>query len=206
MAKRERSIITLPRAVASFVHLDAPDSGPPPKAGQKPGEPKYKVRSVFDADTDFGPLEAKIIDAVRNEWGPKIKPSVVRSCLKDGNAYNQAREDNGKDKVDSLVDKFFIEAGSKFQPEMVDTKKNAIKPDLIRGGDIIRAMVELIPCEPSGIKTIGVRLLAVMLVEKRANSDGWSAEMEEETGYVDDGDTPDVPARKGAAAADDGDY
>lgn len=201
MAKKERFIITLPRAVASFCHLDKPDPGPPPKPGMKPGEPKYKVRSVFDGDTDFSALEAKIVAAIAHEW-PKVKPSIVRSCLKSGNDYNEQREANGKDIVESLVGKFFVEGGSKFQPETVDTKKNPISADKIRAGDIIRSMIELIPCEPNGTKTIGVRLLAVMLVEKRANADGWSNEMEEETGYVDDSDDTLTGASRGGRAGD----
>lgn len=188
MASAKRIVVVLPRATAAFPSLEKADPGPPAKGGKKP-VPKFKVKSLFDADTDFTALNEKIKEAIAAEWGPKIKPAVVKSCIKDGDAENQAREDNGKDKVASWEGKFIIDAASQFKPECRDAKKNLIDASLIKGGDIIRAMVQLIPCEPNGRKTIGVRLLAVQLVEKKAGGDGWGSGFEEEEGgFVADKD------------------
>jgi hypothetical protein len=186
MALKKKIIVVTPRAVASYPHLVKPDlyQGKSKKPGDN-NKPKFKIKLVFDGDTDMSEIDAKALEATRVEWGEKIKPAAVKRCYKDGTAWNEEREAEGKDKVESLEGKFFIDASTQYRPKVVDAKKRVINPALVRGGDVVKAILEMYPCEPSGKKTMGVRLLAVQLIEKNSSDgSGWADEFgEEEGGY-----------------------
>ncbi len=179
MAKKKRFIVALPLATASWPHLEKPDAY---KAGD---EAKYKIDLIFDADTDFSTLEAKILEAIHDEWGAKVKPAAVRSFLKDGDELNAVRENNGKDAVEAWAGRKVIKASGKFRPDVVDAKKNKIDPAMVRGGDRVCALLELVPCTPSGIRAVGQRLLAVQLIEKNnTGGGGWGNAFDEAEGYT----------------------
>lgn len=203
MAKKTRFIVTTPLAVASFPHLDKPDLFVGKGKKAEDAKPKYKTRLVFVEETDFAKIEEKSLEAIRHEWGEKIKPAVVKSCIKSGDAINEDRANNGKDKIENIAGKMLIDASSIFQPDVVDAKKRPIAAKTVRGGDEIKAILELVPCEPSGKKTIGVRLLAVQLVNKRASDgSGWSSAFDEEEGYEGDGEGGDEKSEGDTSGAE----
>lgn len=207
MAKKPKFTFVTPLAVATLAYIDKPDDYTPPGAKDK-AEPKYKITLVFPEGTDMAAYEAKALEAIKAEW-PKAKPASVKSALKSGTEMNDAREEKDKERLDLLEGAVVIRANSKFQPEVRNAKKAVIDPKNIRGGDKVKAMLELIPCEPSGQKTIGVRLLALQLIEKGQGGEGWGAGFDEEEGFdggegagggfADESGSSDGPAPKGGS-------
>ena len=192
MPNKKKITVVLPVGVARYPHLVKPDAFKGKGAKGDDQTPKFKLSIVWAKDVDLSVVDEKIKEAVAAEWGPKAKPAAVRSFLKDGDDYNQKRDDNGKEIDEFLAGKVFVQASSKYRPQIVDAKNKTIKPGLIRGGDEVRAIIELVPCEPSGVRTIGTRLLAVRLVKKNNNAEGWASEFGAEDDDAFEADEDDV--------------
>jgi hypothetical protein len=192
--------VVTPVATASFPYLDKPDT-----AYATPDKPaKFKVQLVFPGDTDFTNLRAKLTAAVAQEWGDKLALSKVRLPLKSGDDINEARVENDKKPVENLAGKWVIDASSAYKPQTTDTAKKAIDAKLIQGGDKVRAVITLVPCTPSGTKTVGIRLQLVQLVEKREGRD-WTDSLDDIDGFTagDDDDAAPNDDDEGDAGEDD---
>jgi hypothetical protein len=175
--------VVTPVATVSFPYLDKPDT-----AYATPDKPaKFKVQLVFPGDTDFSAMNAKIKAAIAQEWGDKLAVTKVRTPIKSGDDINEKRVEDGKNPVENLAGKYVIDASSAYKPQTTDTAKKGIDPKLIQGGDKVRAVITLVPCAPSGTKTIGIRLQLVQLVEKREGRD-WTDSLDEIEGFTADGD------------------
>jgi hypothetical protein len=182
MAKKPKIFWVTPLATATLVYVDKPDAGYQGKGGEDQ-KPKYKITLVFPEGTDLAGYEAKALEAIKLEW-PKAKPASVKSALKDGNEINDTREEKDKERLDLYEGATIITGKSMFQPEVRDAKRNVISPKSVRGGDKVKAMLELFPCDPSGVKTIGVRLAAIQVIEKGSSGGGgYGDAFSEEEGY-----------------------
>jgi ssDNA-binding protein len=188
--KKPRFTVVTPVGVAAYSYLDKPDTE------GKFADGKFKTTLVLDGDADLAAIDAKALAAAQAEWGPKVKVTAFKP------PYIQIDED-AEDKPENQRGKFIIRAKSKFQPALKDSAKNDL-PDGVKiySGDRIRAIIEMIPNTAGGSKQVSPRLLAVQLIEKRAQQGGgnWGDEFDEvEDGFV----ASEKSAGGDGAAADD---
>src|SRR4051812_41030830 len=82
--KRGRSKpLQTPPGLASFVHLDAPDSG------REFSDDKFKLDLLFDKDTDLTVLKNAVKEAAIAMWGDKVNFKELALPFKDGNEKSQ---------------------------------------------------------------------------------------------------------------------
>ena len=121
-------------------------------------------------------INTAVEDAAIAEWG-KL-PKVYRSPIKSGDDI--ADEKEGKE---DLRGKYVLTAKSKFQPGMVDAKRQELPADVfVNSGDIIRLSGVLIPYTAGGMKGIAIQLRNVQLLEQRASTGGGD-EFDDVAGY-----------------------
>jgi len=176
MAKKNFIKVVTPVGTAQYAWLARPDTG------HEFSDGKYKVTLLMNPE-DAGVKEAigKINEAVEDaaiaEWG-KL-PKVHRSPIKNGDDI--ADEKEGKEDLRGL---FMLTTKSKFQPGMVDAKRNELPEDVfVSSGDTSRVSAVLIPYTAGGMKGVALQLRNVQLLEQRtANGDGGD-EFDDVDGY-----------------------
>ena len=179
MAKTPAVMVRTPAAYAAYAWLDKPDSG------QQYSDDKFKVTAVFDKDTDLSDIEKTLITEARKKW-PGIKPADLKLPFIDG-------DDKGKDE---FAGKVLLTMKSKFRPQRVDAKRNAL-PDNVKifSGDVIKCAGSVYCYESTekvkeGGKTrtvtvrgVTLQLKAVQLIEKRNGGSNAADLFEEEEGF-----------------------
>jgi len=183
MAKLKTWRWITPPCTAQLVYVDKPDPGFKGKGGDDQ-KPKFKITGVFAPGADMSGYEKAALQAISETW-PKAKPAAVKSALKDGNEFNDGREEKDKERIALYDGAQYVQGKSAFQPKCFDAKRKPIDPKTIRAGDTVKLCLELLPCDPSGQKTIGVRLSQIQLIAKRAGG-GDDAAFGEEEGYEAD--------------------
>lgn len=145
-AKKPKVIVRTPLFRADYPKVFQPD--------QK--YQRYSVNMIFDKDTDVKEFVGKINEVIRANFGAN-PPASLKKPLKKG----MIEKKTGKpvERYDGLING---KAGSKFQPEVVDARKQKITdPKEIYAGCYCYAMVELAPHEDG----VSLRLLALQKVK-----------------------------------------
>tara|TARA_R110002074_G_scaffold35437_3_gene96679 strand:- start:1657 stop:2262 length:606 start_codon:yes stop_codon:yes gene_type:complete len=164
-----------PVGTAAYAWIARPDEG------HEFSDGKYKTTLVMDAndaavEAGIAKLQAAVVEAAIAEWGKE--PKVYRSPVKNGDDI--ADEKEGKE---DLRGKYVLTAKSKFQPGMVDAKRQELPADVfVNSGDIIRLSGVLIPYTAGGMKGIAIQLRNVQLLEQRASTGGGD-EFDDVAGY-----------------------
>lgn len=92
---------------------------------------KYSIQMLFDKKTDLAPLKNAVKIAVREKWGENPPKGMVLP-FKDGNEKD----------LEGYEDKIVVGAASKFKPQVVDQKLEAIlTADDIYAGCFARAAI-----------------------------------------------------------------
>lgn len=201
-----RIVVELPLGIAGYPHLVKPDSyGSKMRSSggdDKKETPKFKVRMMYAPEAVAGvreKLRPKMQEMLKAIGWEKLPVERMLEAIKDGTAYNDEREGNGNDRKPELDGLFFIDPSSQYKPDTRDAKRAKVSAAQIKGGDGIKALVQLVPHAFQGKKAIALRLLAVQLVQKNSgDADGWGSAFSEEDGYVaadgDDTTDPDPDA------------
>jgi hypothetical protein len=175
------------QGVAAFTHLYEPDA-----KFAKPGEAgKYKMALIVQKE-GVDKLEARVNGGSDPMGGPEwvIKTQQMHkdagggppnTPIKDG---DKPVDKHGQPKpiVEEFAGTYRINFSSQYQPQLVDTKKNDLPPDVkIMSGDIVK--VAFRPNMFDG--GCNLYLNAVMLIEKNAGGGGGGASaFGEEDGFV----------------------
>ncbi len=83
--------VVTPEGRAAFVHLKIPD------AFEGKGEPKYKLRLLFEKETDFKAFKIETLRCARKKWGKNVKLGMIQVPWQDGD--EQADKDGHEDCV-----------------------------------------------------------------------------------------------------------
>ena len=184
-AKKAKLIAVSDKGTAAYSFLKEPDTK------GKFATNKYKVTIVLDGDTDMSSVEAKAKEAAEAKWGEV--PDDLVMPWRDG--------DESKD--EDLHGKITITATSKFQPTLIDSKRNQLPEGVWPfSGDIIKIsfgmyayektenVMETVNGKKKKVKVtvygISPQLRGVQLLEKRAGGGDASNDFEDEDGYEAD--------------------
>lgn len=123
-AKKNPLKVVTPKFRLSFPELFEPKSF-------EEGAAKYSVQMLFDKKTDLAPLKNVVKKAITEKWGNN-PPKGLLLPFKDGNEKD----------LDGYQDKIVVSASSKFKPQIVDQKLEAIMTaDDIYAGCYARAAI-----------------------------------------------------------------
>lgn len=176
MAKKQFIKVLSPIGTAAYAWISKPDEG------HKYSDGKFKVTLIMDPNDPgvtegLAALEEKIQQAAIAEWG-KV-PKNLNNPLKDGDDI--ADEKEGKDELRGMT---LLTAKSKFQPGMVNAKREELPEDVyVRSGDTIRLSAVLIPYVAAGNKGVAIQLRNVQLLEQRESQGGGANDFDEVDGY-----------------------
>lgn len=177
----------LPPGIAAFPHVEIPDV-----EGQYASN-RFSLQVLWDGGTDLSEMRKVIIAAAKAEFGDKFDEDTFKFPF---------REHGDDDKKEELRGKITALAKSKFQPGVVDARRNPIKltpydldeppanpkRTLRMSGDKVRIMVTLYLYAKEEEETIvengkrkkvkvtnrgcSLQLAAVQIIEKRAGGGG----------------------------------
>jgi hypothetical protein len=204
MAKKEPAVfVRLPAGTAGFSYLHKPDTEGTYADG------KYKVTIVYDKDVDLSEIEKVCVAEAKKKW-PKLKPSDVKMPFRDG-------DETGKEELEGKVT---VTPKSKFQPKLVDAKRNELPESVkIFGGDIVKAVASLYLYESTEnvkengktkkvtVYGVSLQLAGVQLIEKRGGRGGDVSSMfDEEDGFEAEASEDEETTNSGSDAVDNEDF
>jgi len=172
------------KLLATFVHLNEPSSATPEAT------PKYGLNVIIEKGSED---EKKIKRAIKECYTANAKmfnnapfekmiknDRIFHNPLKDGDAVNETREDEGKDRIAEYDDKMFLRVTSAKAVKVFDRdKQEIIDPDDIYSGMFVRVNIKPYAFDKAGNKGIGFFLNAVMKVAdgERLSGGGASADV-----------------------------
>jgi len=183
MAKKKPPIEVTPAGVAAYAWIDKPDT----KFAANGEDGKYKLTVLIPKD-GASKMTATIGGETVN--GEELIASLQKEHEQSGGtAKNSPVKDGDKplgnaDKPkDDFKGHWLISLKSKFQPKLVDAKKNDIDPEgklTVYSGDIVKAAYTRYDFD----RGISLRLAAVQLIEKRSTGGaGAASAFGEEEGF-----------------------
>lgn len=130
--------IKTPVGVVAFPHLEKPDS-----TGQY-ADDKYKVRLLFDKDTDLTPFKKAVLKCARENdaWPDDIKLSQIDTPFRDG---------DDKPELDGHAGTVFINSKTKKRPLILDVRRDDLDPAEIYPGCKARLVVSLMSYEATEV-------------------------------------------------------
>lgn len=132
--RNEARTVVTPEYRAAFENLHKPK-------GFDGGTPKYSVVMLFPETADLSDLEAAAKIAAEDKWGENI-PKGIKSPFRDGTAYNDERESEGKDRLDGYDGHTFVTVTSIEKPPLVDQNVHPImRTDVFFAGCYARSQV-----------------------------------------------------------------
>jgi hypothetical protein len=204
MAKQQKILAVTPAGVFAFAWIVKPDTG------HKYSDNKYKITLVLPGSTDMSAIRAKALAAAKQEF-PDVSPEDITLPFKSGDDH----------KNDEFHGKVLLTAKSKFQPQVVDSKRKELPEGVqVRSGDEGKLVINLYPYTKTekvkegkrvvDVQTWGVsaQLNVVQLLKKNAGGGGMDLLADEE-GF--DGDSYEGPRSsadqtEADEAVDNGDY
>lgn len=201
--------LMLPPALGSYVNIFKP------RAANEGDEPKYGLSLLWlkeeadgkDPKKSLAALRKAIVDVATTKWGP-----TAEKLLKAGKLHNPLRDgDADREEDEVYAGKYFLNANSKRQPGIVDSKLNVVFEEAeAYSGCTFRASVALFPFEVNGKKGVGVGLNNLQVVKKGERIDGRKDAADEFAEFAEDGegeagDEGGKPAKKGSPAKGDED-
>jgi hypothetical protein len=204
MAKQQKILAVTPAGVFAFAWIVKPDTG------HKYSDNKYKITLVLPGSTDMSAIRAKALAAAKQEF-PDVSPEDINLPFKSGDDH----------KNDEFHGKVLLTAKSKFQPQVVDSKRKELPEGVqVRSGDEGKLVINLYPYTKTekvkegkkvvDVQTWGVsaQLNVVQLLKKNAGGGGMDLLADEE-GF--DGDSYEGPRSsadqtEADEAVDNGDY
>lgn len=208
MAKPKLISYAFPKGTAAYCHIDFPDDRAPEKSSFKP-DGKYKITVLLDSEEPLAKIRAALLATAKELW-----PDVP---AEDINLPWKFHDDD--DKNESLRNKVAVIAKTKYRPDVIDARKQAVP--LIKkdgkerfavspyGGDLVRFVAQAVPYEKTEkvregkqfveetVHGISLRLSVVQIIEKRGAAGG-SELLDEEEGFaVDGGSAPDTEGAEG---------
>lgn len=169
-----------PRGTVTFAHCNKPDT-----RFSADGEGVYKITILVPKGPEFDAWAEKFL-ATGAEVAKEVDVKLKRGHhvpWQDGD--DKAEEDD--DKFGHYAGHWAIVAKSRFQPAMVDTKRDPLPDDVFPyGGDVVKVNGAIKPYKNGANVGITYQLRSVQLIEKNSKGSGASAgvdEFDEEEGY-----------------------
>jgi hypothetical protein len=158
MAPQKKKItVRTPAGVARFPHVHKPDNE------GKFADGKFKATIVFDGDVDLDEVNNAALAAAKVFY-PAVNPSKVNVLIKEGDDETKA---DGTP-IPELQGKRVLTAKSKFSPQVVGPDRQPLPEGVeVRGGDLVRLLLEPVESPKPVKNSVSWRLLAVQLVKKR---------------------------------------
>lgn len=188
-----------PAGIAGFSHLDKPDTE------GRYADDKYKITLFLDKAVPANIEWAKKVNAANEAAGSEA------ITVKDGDEENKRRVKKKKEPRENYVGMFVVTFKSKFQPDLVTTKRDpetgkaAKLPEdqPPRGGDRVKVAYASVPYEAGENVGISLQLRAVQLLERRARQ-GYGDVFDVEDDDDDDGSSGSGDGKDGGKG--DGDF
>ena len=161
MAPQKKKItVRTPEGVARYSHVHKADTE------GKFADGKFKSGIVFDGDADLSGLEAAALACAAIAY-PGLAASKVNILIKEGD--DETKADGSP--IPELLGKRLLTAKSKFPPQIIGPDRQPLPEGVeVRGGDIIRLLLEPVESPKPVKNSVSWRLLAVQLVRKREGS------------------------------------
>lgn len=170
--KKKKITVRTLVGVARFPHVHKPDSD------GKYADDKFKATIVFNGDDDLSDLEAAALAQAAVDY-PNVKPDKVNVLIHEGD--NATKADGTP--IAELAGKRFVTAKSKFKPQVVGPDRMELTEGVeVRGGDMVRLLLEPVESPKPVKNSISWRLLAVQLVKKREGGGHDYSDMFDEEG------------------------
>ena len=150
--------VTIPECTIVYPELFEPSSF-------KDSAETYKAVFLFDEGTDLSAIEAAIQAAAERKFPNKSAGfySLLDSPLRDGTEKSR-NEDGEIDEGSFYYGRRFINAKTKFRPDVVNIYKEPLKPDEIYGGCRVRAFLRFFGFEYMGKRGVSSSLGAVVKI------------------------------------------
>lgn len=126
-----------------------------PKNSPQGGDEFYSCTLLLEKEDITNEMKSLVVEACKQKWGGKTPDKIhgFQSPFKNGN-------DKDPDKYPAFQDKIFISAKSKFQPGVVDHRKQEIlATEQVYGGCYGRLMISAYGWEYMGKKGVSFNLL-----------------------------------------------
>ena len=108
------------------------------RSNQLSSEPKYSITIIIPKESNtMDKIYEGIYNATKNGlyiWGGKVPDNLI-SCLKDGDATGRKEYE----------DSFYINATSKYRPQVVDKDLKILSPDELYNGCLGRVSINFYP-------------------------------------------------------------
>jgi hypothetical protein len=206
-ARVHTETIVLPIGVATWAHLDKPDTEAPEGSKFVP-DGKYKVTVLFTDEEELAGLKAACKRVAQAHWGDDVDFEEIALPLKEA-----SREVDGEQQ-----DFIAVTAKSKYKPSLIDAKRKTLPASVkIYSGDQGRIKVVLVPYEKpeqvrEGKKIVTItrrgvtaRLVTFQLVYKRGGGGSATDGFDDiDDGYAAPDDDADGSSR--APADDEADF
>lgn len=175
--QKTKNLIPVGPGVGAYTYFHKPDTE------GKYADNQYKVTLVLDGDFDTSKIEAKAREVAKAEFGD-VDLTFLHLPFKSGDGH----------KNEEFHGKIIFKASSKYQPELLDTKRKKLPKSIqVKAGDVVRLVVDLQPWTKTEEVTVkengkvtkvketlyGVTayLNVVQLVEKRNGGGGGGAHL-----------------------------
>lgn len=194
-ARKKKITVRTPEGVARFPHVHKPDND------GKYADGKFKATIVFDGDVDLADLEAAAVAQGAISY-PNLAANKVNVLIHEGD--DAAKADGTP--IAELAGKRMVTAKSKFAPQVVGPDRKPLPEGVeVRGGDIVRLLLEPVESPKPVKNSISWRLLAVQLVKKREGGGHDYTDMfeDEGEGFGDSGSSQGAADGTGSVEEDD---
>jgi hypothetical protein len=151
---QEDTLVLTPEATLVYPSLFEPTAF-------KNEDPAYKATLLISKAEDLKPMRNACRSAALRKWGQNVQTQQLRSPIRDGD--QKAMDENGNiDKTNFYFGNVFINAKSKWQPQIVNIYNEFITDENeLYGGCIVRAYISFFGYDFAGNRGVSAGLRAI---------------------------------------------